>query len=73
MISCSKIAGGGRHHNVCKLLEIKGYEVFWVDNEFLRESARSLWASISQSRPGDKHPNAQLRSQSLSVVRKNSI
>jgi hypothetical protein len=26
----------GRHHNVSKLLEIKGYEVFRVDNEVFR-------------------------------------
>ena len=34
MFSCPKIAGGGRHHNVSKLLEIKGYEVFRVDRSF---------------------------------------
>jgi Tfp pilus assembly protein PilF len=32
VFSCPKIAGGGRHHNLFKLLEIKGYEVFRVDS-----------------------------------------
>jgi eukaryotic-like serine/threonine-protein kinase len=31
VFSCPKIAGGGRHRNVSKLFEIKGYEVFRVD------------------------------------------
>jgi hypothetical protein len=41
-----KIAGGGRHRNVSKLFEIKGYEVFRVDNYI--KSDNTLWAIRAQ-------------------------
>jgi hypothetical protein len=47
MVSCPKIAGGGRHHSFSKLLEIKGYEVFRVDKFILRMQEVLMRAMLS--------------------------
>jgi hypothetical protein len=53
VFSCPKIAGGDRHHNFSKLLEIKGYEVFRVD--------RSMPAPHIFTGPGSSKRNPATR------------